>query len=58
MKSKRKNFINILNKENISYEIKDNKIIIGGHNIDSKLITYIPDNVEFNNSGNVSLILS
>ena len=48
--SKRKEFIDILNQENISYEINnDNKIIIGGKNIYSKLITYIPDNVVFNN---------
>ena len=53
--SKKQEFIDILNKENIPYEIKDNKIIIGGEYFGSDLITYIPDNVEFNNSGHVNL---
>ena len=60
---KRKEFINILNKEDISYEIKDNKsipldgyeIIIDGNDIESDLITYIPDNIKFNNKGGVYL---
>ena len=48
--SRRKEFIDILNKEKYPYEINDdNKIIIGGNIINSKLITYIPDNVVFNN---------
>ena len=59
----RKKFINILNKEDISYEIKDNKsipldgyeIIIDGNDIESDLITYIPDNIKFNNKGGVYL---
>ena len=53
---KRQEFIDILDKENVSYKIKDNnKIIIGGEYINSKLITYIPDNVEFNNNSHVNL---
>jgi len=53
--SKRQKFIDILNKGYISYEIKNNKIIIDGDDITSYLITYIPDNVEFNNKGDVEL---
>jgi len=53
---KTQEFIDILNQENIPYEIKNNKIIIGGdNNINSELITYIPDNVEFNNGDDVDL---
>jgi len=60
---KRQEFIDILNKKNISYKIKKNKqppagvdkIIIGGDDIYSNLITYIPDNVEFNNNGYLEL---
>ena len=71
LKTKRQEFIDILNKEDIPYKItppfrgvmKNNKsspsggykIIIGGSYINSKLITYIPDNVEFNNKSFVSL---
>ena len=52
----KKQFIDILNKEKYPYEINDdNKIIIGGNIINSKLITYIPDNVVFNNNGYVFL---
>ena len=53
--SLRKEFIDILNKEKYPYKIKNNKIIIGGGYINSDLITYIPDNVEFNNKGVVDL---
>jgi len=61
--SRRQEFIDILNKEKFPYEIKDSKqpsagmgkIIIGGYIIDSDLITYIPDNVEFNNNSHVEL---
>ena len=53
--SRRKEFIDILNKEKYPYKIKNNKIIINGSYIDSNLITYIPDNVEFNNNGFVWL---
>ena len=54
-KRRRQEFIDILDKKKYIYKIKGNKIIIGGWHITSDLITYIPDNVEFNNDGNVWL---
>jgi len=55
--TRRQEFIDILNKEDISYKIKDNKIIIGDDYYDTylNLITYIPDNVEFNNNYSIWL---
>ncbi len=54
---KRKEFKNILRKLNIYLKEENNKIIINDSDryIISDLITFIPDNVEFNNIGFICL---